>query len=94
MQAPLGSPCRLASYGEEQEGRGAGSSSHYGEALGKPWLTRAPSSALVGHGEGRTCLEHAIIDGDSPEAQLRAAQAWWDRRFCPHHSWSGELGFP
>lgn len=94
MQAPLGALCCLSSYGEEQEGRGTRSSSRYGEALGKPWLTEASSGALVGQGEGRTCLEHAIIHGDSPETQLGAARPWWDRRFCPHHGWSGEVGFP
>lgn len=45
-QSPFGSAHRLASYGE---GRGAGSSSRYGEALGKPWLEwacgRAPAAS-------------------------------------------------
>lgn len=48
--APLGSP-RLASYGEEQEGRGAGSSSRYGETLGKPWLALISPGRARGGGE-------------------------------------------
>lgn len=68
-QAPLGFPRRLASYGEEQEGRGNGSSSRYGEALGKPWLARAPSGAPSSlhpprqDVAGTTCLGRALIHG-------------------------------